>query len=406
MAAEPTDRFAIYRWTLDTDEFNRDQMDTSHRNIEERGAVLYQGTPTTRDNISVAARARAFFFDTTSQTLSYYDTVNGQWQNINALASTVTAIDGTTGTAGTSEDVARADHRHQLTFNNGVSPSDITTAANVGTATTPARADHTHAVADSTITAPKLAAAVAGEGLSKTSTALNVNTDGSTLEVSADSLRVKAAGLSNTQNVAGYRNLRTGSAAPTEQTGAGDLWVSTSDYQIRQYIGSAWTEQAVLDRRPAVKIQRPVVETLSGDNTNFRVVFTTVLFPSTSPEQTKWFVDGDTAGAYGIRVPYTGFYLIQASTSWQSQNGLGVRKLWTTRQVFSNGAYGSATKLDGGVSANDLAATNDYLEMTMSTFQALNATDLINVYLSHRGGFGGAAVSAGSTLSMTFISPL
>jgi hypothetical protein len=258
MAATPTARFAIYRWTLDTDEFNRDQMDTSHRNIEERGAVLYQGITAARADISVAARERAFFYDTTNQTLSYYDSANGEWQNINGLGTLaqLTAVDGGAPAAGTAEEAARADHKHQLTFNPAISPSDITTAAAVGVATTPARADHTHAVADGTITAPKIAAAVAGQGLSKTSTALDVNTDNATIEISADSLRVKDGGLSNSQNSTGYRNLRTGTSQPSTQVANGDLWVSPTDYQIRQYTSAGWTAQPVLDRRPAVKVRR------------------------------------------------------------------------------------------------------------------------------------------------------
>jgi hypothetical protein len=418
MAATPTDRFAIYRWTLDTDEFNRDQMDTSHRNIEERGAVLYQGITSARADISVAARERAFFYDTTTQTLSYYDSANGEWQSINGLGTTgqLVAIDGGSPSAGTAEAAARADHKHQLTFNNGISPSDITTAAAVGSAITPARADHTHAVADGTITAPKIAAAVAGQGLSKTSTALDVNTDNSTLEISGDSLRVKDGGLSNSQNSTGYRNLRTGTSQPSTQIANGDLWVSPTDYQIRQYTSAGWTAQPVLDRRPAVKIRRAATDVLIGDggiptspvggSPGFRIVFTEVVFPLTSPESTPWFVTNDTTGAFGIKAPYTGFYLVQASTSWLA-TGSGIRQLWVTRQVLSGGNYGVPSKLDGGMSQNDLSIAGEYTEMTMSTFQAFNAGDLINLYVRHRSAaLNGQATSAGSTMSMTFISPL
>jgi hypothetical protein len=150
---------------------------------------------------------------------------------------------------------------------------------------------------------------------------------------------------------------------------------------------------------------RAVTETLTGDGTSFRVPFAEVVFPLTSPESTPWFLLNDATGAFGIKVPYTGFYLVQASTSWLAQN-LGIRQIWVTRQVLSGGAYGAATKLDGGMSTNDLSIAGEYTEMTMSTFQAFNADDLVNLYIRHRGGFGGAAVSAGSTMSMTFISPL
>lgn len=51
-------------------------------------------------------------------------------------------------------------------------------------------------IADANVTAAKLAAAVAGDGLAGgAGTALSVNVDGSTIEISSDSLRVKDSGI-------------------------------------------------------------------------------------------------------------------------------------------------------------------------------------------------------------------
>ena len=55
----------------------------------------------------------------------------------------------------------------------------------------------TENIDDGAVTAPKLAAAVAGNGLAGgAGTALSVNTDGSTLEISSDTLRIKDLGVS------------------------------------------------------------------------------------------------------------------------------------------------------------------------------------------------------------------
>jgi hypothetical protein len=165
-----------------------------------------------------------------------------------------------------------------------------------------------------------------------------------------------------------------------------------------------------------VKVRRADTLVLAGDgglptdpvggSPGFRIPFLEVIFPLTSPESAPWFVDGDTVGAFGIKAPYTGFYLVQASTSWLA-TGSGIRQIWVTRQVLSGGNYGVPSKLDGGMSQNDLSIAGEYTEMTMSTFQAFNAGDLINLYVRHRSAaYNGQATSAGSTMSMTFISPL
>lgn len=59
-------------------------------------------------------------------------------------------------------------------------------------------------IGDEAVTAAKIAAAVAGSGLSGgAGSALSVNVDGSTLEISGDNLRVKDEGLTNTKVAGG-----------------------------------------------------------------------------------------------------------------------------------------------------------------------------------------------------------
>ena len=43
MAAYVTNRFEIYRWDVDTDTFTREQMNTSHANLEDLAAKILEG---------------------------------------------------------------------------------------------------------------------------------------------------------------------------------------------------------------------------------------------------------------------------------------------------------------------------------------------------------------------------
>ncbi len=69
---------------------------------------------------------------------------------------------------------------------------------------------------DGTYPNPGIAASVAGNGLSESSNVLAVNVDGSSLEISADALRVKAAGVTSSM-------LASGAAASNLGAAGGDL---------------------------------------------------------------------------------------------------------------------------------------------------------------------------------------
>lgn len=92
MTISQTTRFALYRWSEDTDSFTRSQMDISHANIEERAARFISGTSIPA---SAPEYARSFFYDTGTGGLYYYDAEDGTgtWQAISAdnpVASLVT----------------------------------------------------------------------------------------------------------------------------------------------------------------------------------------------------------------------------------------------------------------------------------------------------------------------------
>ena len=112
MAASQTTRLAIYTWTAGTDTFTRDQMTTSHSNIEARVSGFNQdgSRPT------AGAAYKGFFHytstDSSAGTLSY---CNGTaWFNIGSLSSsTPTSLDGS-GSAGSAIDGSRSDHKHAI----------------------------------------------------------------------------------------------------------------------------------------------------------------------------------------------------------------------------------------------------------------------------------------------------
>ena len=112
MAASQTTRLAIYTWTAGTDTFTRDQMTTSHSNIEARVAGYNQDS----SRPAAAAAYQGFFHysstDSTAGVLSYS---NGTaWFNIGSLSSsTPTSLDGS-GSSGSAQDGARSDHKHAI----------------------------------------------------------------------------------------------------------------------------------------------------------------------------------------------------------------------------------------------------------------------------------------------------
>jgi hypothetical protein len=112
MTVSQTTRLAIYKWTAGTDTFTRDQMTTSHDNLEARVAGYNQAG----SRPAAAAAYKGFVHysstDSTAGVLSY---CNGTaWFNIGSLSSsTPTALDGS-GSAGSAVDGSRSDHKHAI----------------------------------------------------------------------------------------------------------------------------------------------------------------------------------------------------------------------------------------------------------------------------------------------------
>ena len=112
MASSQTTRLAIYTWTAGTDTFTRDQMTTSHTNIEARVAGYSQAG----SRPAAAAAYQGFFHysstDSTAGVLSYS---NGTaWFDIGSLSSsTPTPLDGS-GSSGSAQSGSRSDHKHAI----------------------------------------------------------------------------------------------------------------------------------------------------------------------------------------------------------------------------------------------------------------------------------------------------
>ena len=165
MAAQLTERFGIYRWSLDADEFTRTQMTTSHDQIELYGAKFFSGSASPPSPGTVI-HVGSLYYQTTSQILYWYtgsyDYVTdiftaGTWIALNdyGVVGDVQAITaGGTASAGTATRLARADHRHALGAT--VTPTSVGTANSVGTSTSVARGDHVHALATGSINASTL----------------------------------------------------------------------------------------------------------------------------------------------------------------------------------------------------------------------------------------------------------
>lgn len=147
-------------------------------------------------------------------------------------------------------------------------PADVSDTAAAGAAAGPARADHVHA----------LGAAVAGTGLGLAAGALFINdgdalgfsgdnlvvkVDGTTLEISADALRIAAGAAGNGLTGGGGSALAVGASSPLTVTAdavgllsgylppyagssapgspvAGQLWFDTTNKLIKVYNGSVW----------------------------------------------------------------------------------------------------------------------------------------------------------------------
>lgn len=114
MSVSTTTRLGIFRWSEDTDPFNRAQMDISHANLEAVAAKYTRGSTLPTPS---SAWEKSFFFNTETNILYYFSgvDVDGSWVAVNNFGGTTldVAYAGVSSN-GTSTFAARADHIHAL----------------------------------------------------------------------------------------------------------------------------------------------------------------------------------------------------------------------------------------------------------------------------------------------------
>jgi len=160
MTAVQGDRFGIYTWTQDSDEFTRSQMNTSHDALEDYAAKFFIGSdapPSPGSEIHVGA----VYYRTSNAVLYWYTGsidlstglfTSGEWIPLNqygAVGDIQSVTAGGSSSAGVSSSFARADHTHALAAS--TTPSSIGTSAAVGTSSQVARADHVHILSSGSI---------------------------------------------------------------------------------------------------------------------------------------------------------------------------------------------------------------------------------------------------------------
>ena len=162
MAVSQTTRLAIYKWTAGTDAFTRDQMTTSHDNLEARAAGYNQAGSRPAAGAAYKGFVHYSSTDSSAGTLSY---CNGTaWFNIGSLSSaTPTELDGSAA-AGSAQSGSRSDHKHAI--GTGAITSGMLKQTNGAEAVTrdTIRADAvgTTEIEDGTVTLPKIVDATAG----------------------------------------------------------------------------------------------------------------------------------------------------------------------------------------------------------------------------------------------------
>lgn len=250
MTIGATTRFGLTTWSSGDDAFGRAQFQQANLSIDNLAAIFRSGTTAATPDPTEPSHQKTFWYDTTTSVLYYND--GSTWRPVDDKAisgDAYTVVAGSVSSPqGSSARIARADHKHAVST---AAASTISGSNSEGTSSSLARADHNHNIAAGTVSATMLAgnigkallatdvvkangglsfdttnglsvntgatielssnalivkantidqthltASVAGNGLAGgNGTALSVNTDGTTLEINSDSLRVKDSGV-------------------------------------------------------------------------------------------------------------------------------------------------------------------------------------------------------------------
>ena len=207
MAVTQTNRLGVYRWSVGTDTFTRNQMDTSHQNIEMRAAGYEQGV--SRPVASTDYQG-FIYFDTAADVLSYCDGTN--WFNISEFGSVSGLSVGGSTSDGVATTVARSDHTHSLPgFGTPINLTGLSSSS-AGTSGNFARADHEHGIDSGSIVALMIAAgAVEEAALDSDSVSTGKLQDGSVTDPKISSMAAsKLTGTASVDTTGSAATLSTG----------------------------------------------------------------------------------------------------------------------------------------------------------------------------------------------------
>lgn len=192
-----TTRFSLIQWDDDTAAVDRTQFNDAFASIDNLGAGYTQTTGA--PGAASADKVGFLHFNTTDDTLFYCD--GSTWQQINVFGNTTNATisaitPGDSKSAGSSTELAKADHVHEMPDFGAISNLSASATSTDGSATTFAKSDHVHGIPNGTITNDMLAGSIAG---SKLATGTITATQMGTNSVNTDEL---AAGAVTTAKIA------------------------------------------------------------------------------------------------------------------------------------------------------------------------------------------------------------
>jgi hypothetical protein len=158
-----TTRFNLIQWVDDTTTVDRTQFNDAFASIDNLGAGYTQSTGAPA--AASADKVGFVHFNTTDETLFYCD--GTAWHQINVFGNTTDATisaitPGDSKAAGSSTELAKADHVHEMPAFGSISNLASFTSSNNGSAATFARSDHTHGIPNGTITNAMLAGSITG----------------------------------------------------------------------------------------------------------------------------------------------------------------------------------------------------------------------------------------------------
>lgn len=157
MAITNTTRLNIKRWSTDADQYTREHLDFSHRDMEERCAIFLSGPASSRPQAG-PSNNKGFYLSTDENSpngILYYS--NGSvWHQLSSPQTATAVTPGDSANAGTVSIPARSDHVHS--FNSFATSTVAVSGTSPQSASTISRGDHVHIFGDASVVEKTIAA--------------------------------------------------------------------------------------------------------------------------------------------------------------------------------------------------------------------------------------------------------